>query len=142
MTEADRAPVLRRLACLATAALLAGCGAGSAPVFVAPPPVVVKPPPPPPVVIEPPAPVLTLFQQVQAIVQARCVACHSVTPTMPGFSSAPRGVRLDTEQQIRADAQRIYFNVVTTEFMPYGNQTKMTPQERLVIAAWYTGGAK
>jgi uncharacterized membrane protein len=136
---AHRAPAPGRwLARFGVAALLAGCGAGSAPVATAPPVVA----PPPVVVVPPPAPVLTLFEQVQAIVVLRCVACHSVTPTMPGFSSAPRGVRLDTEQQIRADAQRIYFNVVTTEFMPYGNQTKMTPQERLVIAAWYTGGAK
>jgi hypothetical protein len=135
MTAARRARSLRRLAHLLAAVLLAGCGAGSAP--LAPAPVVIEPPP---VLVEPP--VLTQFQQVQAIVVLRCVACHSVTPTMPGFSSAPRGVRLDTEQQIRADAQRIYFNVVTTEFMPYGNQTRMTPQERLVIAAWYTGGAK
>lgn len=121
---------------LAAALLLAGCGAGSAPVaVVVPPPVVVVVEPPPP-----PAP--TLFEQVQAIVVLRCVACHSVTPTMPGFNSAPRGVRFDTEQQIRADAQRIYTNVVTTEFMPYGNQTRMTPQERLVIAAWFEGGAK
>jgi uncharacterized membrane protein len=123
-------------ALLGAAVLLAGCGAGSTPVAVVAPPLVVAPPP----VVVPAPP--TLFEQVQAIVVLRCVGCHSVTPTMPGFSSAPRGVRFDTEAQIRADAQRIYFNVVTTEFMPYGNQTKMTPQERLVIAAWFTGGAK
>ncbi|MCD2514794.1 DUF4214 domain-containing protein [Massilia sp. G4R7] len=79
--------------------------------------------------------------KVNAIVGARCVACHSATPTMPGFASAPRGIRFDTPEQIRADAYRIYVNVVQTQFMPYGNQTKMTQAERDIVRAWYEGGA-
>lgn len=79
--------------------------------------------------------------KVQAIVRARCVACHSVTPTMPGFATAPRGIRFDTEAQVRADAYRIYVNVVQTQFMPYGNQTRMTQAERDVVRTWYEGGA-
>ncbi|MEX5745351.1 DUF4214 domain-containing protein [Massilia sp. X63] len=79
------------------------------------------------------------FPKVQAIVRARCVACHSVTPTMRGFNTAPRGIRFDTPEQIRADAYRIYVNVVQTQFMPYGNQTNMTQAERAVVRAWYEG---
>lgn len=81
------------------------------------------------------------FPKVAAIVRARCVACHSAAPTMPGFHSAPRGTRFDTPEQIRTDAYRIYVNVVQTQFMPYGNQTNMTPAEREVVRAWYEGGA-
>jgi uncharacterized membrane protein len=81
------------------------------------------------------------FPKVQAIVRARCVACHSATPTMPGFATAPRGTRFDTPEQIRADAYRIYVNVVQTQFMPYGNRTNMTAAEREVVRAWYEGGA-
>lgn len=77
------------------------------------------------------------FPKVTAIVRARCVACHSATPTMRGFHSAPRGIRFDTQEQIRADAYRIYVNVVQTQFMPYGNQTSMTQAERAVVRAWY-----
>ncbi len=77
------------------------------------------------------------FPKVQAIVRARCVACHSATPTMRGFNTAPRGIRFDTADQIRADAYRIYVNVVQTQFMPYGNQTNMTQAERAVVRAWY-----
>lgn len=80
------------------------------------------------------------FPKVAAIVRARCVACHSVAPTMRGFASAPRGIRFDTPEQIRADAYRIYVNVVQTQFMPYGNQTGMTHAEREVVRAWYEGG--
>jgi uncharacterized membrane protein len=119
----------RILPSLCAAVLLAACGAGTDPQPSAPAPVV-------------PSPAPSQFEQVQAIVQLRCVTCHSVTPSMPGFSAAPRGIRFDTPEQIRADAQRIYYNVVTTEFMPYGNRTNMTPAERAVIGAWYEGGAK
>ncbi|MGH8853136.1 MAG: DUF4214 domain-containing protein [Telluria sp.] len=79
--------------------------------------------------------------KVQAIVRARCVACHSANPTMPGFATAPRGIRFDTPEQIQADVYRIYVNVVQTQFMPYGNQTKMTQAERKVVRAWYEGAA-
>ncbi len=82
------------------------------------------------------------FPKVQAIVRARCVACHSATPTMRGFPSAPRGIRFDTAEQIRADAYRIYVNVVQTQFMPYGNQTGMTLAEREVVRTWYAGVAE
>jgi mono/diheme cytochrome c family protein len=82
------------------------------------------------------------FSQVQAIVRNRCVACHSVHPTMPGFSAAPRGIRFDSAEQIRADAARIYYNVVQTEFMPYGNRTGMTGAERALVGAWYEAGAR
>lgn len=114
---------------LCAGVLLAGCGAGTD----------LQPSAPAPVV---PLPAPSQFQQVQAIVQLRCVTCHSVTPTMPGFNAAPLGIRFDTPEQIRADAQRIYYNVVITEFMPYGNKTNMTAAERALIGAWYEGGAK
>lgn len=81
-----------------------------------------------------------VFSQIEAIVQTRCLACHSVTPTMPGFASAPRGIRFDTPDQIRADARRIYVNVVQTEFMPYGNRTGMTAAERALVRTWFEAG--
>lgn len=119
------------LAGLCGGVLLAGCGAGSVP-QPAEPPVV------PPVVVPPPS----LFAQVEAIIVLRCVGCHSVSPALPGFATAPGGIRFDTPEQIHADARRIYYNVVQTEFMPYGNRTGMTAVERAVVAAWFEGGAK
>jgi hypothetical protein len=82
------------------------------------------------------------FSQVQAIVRNRCVACHSVQPVMPGFFTAPRGIRFDTPEQVRADAARIYYNVVQTEFMPYGNRTGMSSAERSLVGAWYEEGTQ
>jgi hypothetical protein len=82
------------------------------------------------------------FAQVQSIVTARCVPCHSVHPTQPGFNSAPMGIMLDTEAEIRANASRIYQYAVQSTFMPYGNATGMTTDERTLIGQWYTNGQK
>lgn len=79
--------------------------------------------------------------EVMAIIKSRCVGCHSVTPTFPGFSQAPLGIRYDTSNQVRADAARIHTNVVKTQFMPYGNFTSMTEAERAVIDRWFKMGA-
>lgn len=128
---------VRRVLLTAFCGLLAGCGGESYKESATMPvdtPSPVLPVPTPPVVTTP-------FQQVQAIIAQRCVTCHSVTPTTAGFSVAPRGIRFDTPEQIRADARRIYYNVVTTEFMPYGNRTNMTPEERVVIGKWFENGA-
>lgn len=76
--------------------------------------------------------------EVHAVVIRRCVACHSVTPSMPGFATAPRGIRFDTVEQVNADARRIHVNVVTTAFMPYGNRTHMTQAERQLIDVWFS----
>jgi mono/diheme cytochrome c family protein len=80
-----------------------------------------------------------MFNQVAQIVQARCAGCHSSSPTIPGYSSAPRGVRYDTTEQIRAGAQRIG-TVVESGYMPWGNATGMTTEERAIIAKWIAAG--
>ena len=78
-------------------------------------------------------------KQAVQIVQSRCVACHSAQPSNPGFPSAPRGIRYDTEAQIRADAQRIN-TVVQSGYMPWGNATGMTSAERAQLASWIAAG--
>jgi hypothetical protein len=88
-----------------------------------------------------PSPPGVSYAQVAAIIQARCVGCHSSHPTISGFSPAPLGIRYDTSQQIHADATRIKLYVVDDEYMPYGNITGMTAAERTLIAQWYAEGA-
>lgn len=125
---------------LMTALLVACGGSNGAPGSATMPPAGTDVVAPAPVPVPDPVPApadSALFTQVQAIVQARCLACHSVTPSMPGYTTAPRGIRFDNAGQIRADARRIYVNVVQLEFMPYGNQTNMTAQERAVVRTWF-----
>ncbi|WP_445400541.1 urate hydroxylase PuuD [Zobellella sp. An-6] len=80
------------------------------------------------------APAVTLAQ-VQGIMEARCVQCHAAQPTQPGFASAPAGMMLETEQQTQILANQVK-QVVASGYMPLGNMTQMTDEERALIAAW------
>ena len=83
-----------------------------------------------------------LFAQVQTVVQGRCASCHAQSPAQPGFSTAPKGVLLESADDITAQAQAIYQQVVVTRAMPIGNLTQMTEEERALIDQWYQLGAK
>jgi uncharacterized membrane protein len=71
----------------------------------------------------------TTAAQAQGIVQARCVPCHSATPTFAGFDVAPKGLVLDTPAQVATNAPRIR-EQVASRAMPIGNLTHMTDAER------------
>jgi uncharacterized membrane protein len=79
---------------------------------------------------------------VQAIIDNRCIACHAAMPTQAGFASAPAGIMLDQAALIRQHKDKIYMQVVQLKAMPLANLTKMTDEERTVIASWYQAGAK
>lgn len=74
--------------------------------------------------------------RISAIVDSRCVACHAASPSQPGFAEAPLGLVLETPQQIGSNAERIA-TAVQTRYMPIGNLTGMTDEERVTIATWY-----
>jgi uncharacterized membrane protein len=80
------------------------------------------------------------FSRAQAIVEQRCVPCHSSHPTK--VDSAPLGIAFDTPGQIEAQAARIEQVAVTTRTMPLGNATGMTQAERDLLGAWIRQGAK
>jgi len=82
------------------------------------------------------------FQQVNEIVQTRCVQCHSATPTDDLWNQAPNNVMFDTPDQIQEQAERIMVRSVRTQTMPLGNKTNMTDPERELIRAWILQGAK
>ncbi|WP_426112207.1 urate hydroxylase PuuD [Massilia sp. PWRC2] len=81
------------------------------------------------------------FVRVQAIITARCTACHADKPTQAGFAAAPAGVELHTPALIHQNAARIYQQAVQTKAMPLANLTGMTDAERAQVAAWYEAGA-
>ena len=81
------------------------------------------------------------FAQVQGIVATRCATCHAEAPTQPGFTLAPKGLKLETPAQIIASAPKINEQSVVTRTMPIGNLTLMTDAERAVLAAWIAAGA-
>lgn len=76
------------------------------------------------------------FADVRRIIDRRCAACHSMTPSDMSFGVAPAGVSYDTPEQIIALAQRIRERAVVTRTMPPANKTHMTEDERAVLARW------
>jgi uncharacterized membrane protein len=79
--------------------------------------------------------------EATAIVQRRCVTCHSESPTSDQFRSAPAGVVLDTTEQMAERADQIRALAVDSRAMPLGNVTNMTEQERQALGAWIAAGA-
>ena len=74
--------------------------------------------------------------RIGEIVAARCAACHAASPTQPGFAEAPLGIVLESAEQIDQYAERIAFTV-SSNYMPIGNLTGMTDDERALVAAWF-----
>ena len=79
------------------------------------------------------------FAQAHAIVEQRCVPCHSAHPTR--VAAAPLGIELDTAAQIHAQAAAIRRVAVDSQLMPLGNATGMTQAERDELGAWIRAGA-
>jgi uncharacterized membrane protein len=80
------------------------------------------------------------FVQVHAIVASHCAQCHAARPSFEGIAAAPKGVMLETPQQIRRWAQAMRPQIAS-EAMPPGNLTDMTDNERAQILAWIAAGA-
>jgi uncharacterized membrane protein len=80
------------------------------------------------------------FTKAEAIVQARCVPCHSAHPTR--VDTAPKGIVFDSPAEISAQAGLIEQVAVSTKVMPLGNVTGMTQAERDTLGAWIDQGAK
>lgn len=84
----------------------------------------------------------TSFADANAVIQARCVPCHSAAPSDDVFTVAPNGVMYDTPEQIHAYADKILVRAVNSESMPLANKTGMTSEERRVLARWIAQGAR
>jgi len=82
------------------------------------------------------------FAQVQGVIGARCVNCHADKPSFQGLAEAPKGVKLDTPERVRAAAPQIYQQAARSKAMPPGNLTGMTDEERALLERWYRSGAE
>ena len=76
------------------------------------------------------------FANVQGVLKERCLQCHASQPTQPGFAQPPKGVLLETPEQVAANAPKIA-ETVGNKYMPIGNLTQMTDNERALIATWF-----
>ncbi len=71
-----------------------------------------------------------------AIVQARCAPCHAAEPTDPATKRAPKGIALDTLENLKRYAAQVDTQSVKNKAMPLGNKTGMTLEERAKLGAW------
>lgn len=74
-------------------------------------------------------------QEIAVIVQNNCTVCHSVTPTYPGFAAPPAGVVMDSLGEVTASAARIRV-AISSNYMPLGNVTNMSPDDRAALMGW------
>ena len=79
--------------------------------------------------------------EARAIVQARCVSCHSPNPTDDQWKAPPNGIVLDTPEQMKLMMGRIRERAVLARTMPLGNKTQMTDAERETLGRWIEQGA-
>lgn len=81
------------------------------------------------------------FADVRAVINQRCLPCHSAYQTDRSAGPAPAGVTFDTPESIARLAERIRVRAVETETMPLANKTNMTADERALLARWISAGA-
>jgi uncharacterized membrane protein len=81
------------------------------------------------------------FAEVKAVLDARCLACHAAAPAGFGFVQPPKGLVLETDEQIGQHAAKIA-ETVASRYMPIGNLTQMTDDERALVAAWFAQRAR
>jgi uncharacterized membrane protein len=81
------------------------------------------------------------FLQVKTLITEKCAYCHSINAKEPSWGNPAGGVAFDTNQQIKAKADRIKFRAVVLKDMPLMNKTKITQAERDLLGKWVDSGA-
>jgi uncharacterized membrane protein len=75
-------------------------------------------------------------QEALTIVQQRCATCHAVNPTDATTRVAPKGVHLETLEDLKRYAAQIDVQAVKNKAMPLANRTKMLDEERAKLGTW------
>jgi len=70
------------------------------------------------------------------IVQTRCAACHAEHPTDKTIKVAPKGVHLETLEELKRYAAQVEVQAVQNKAMPLGNRTGMQDEERAKLGTW------
>ena len=81
------------------------------------------------------------FEDVEMVVLSRCSMCHAREPLWERVAIAPKGVHLETPEDIWMNRHGIEMQAVRTHAMPPGNITEVEEDERGVLAAWLAAGA-
>jgi uncharacterized membrane protein len=77
------------------------------------------------------------FDEVHDVVIGRCSMCHAAEPVWDGLLWPPKGVMLETPQQIALQAEAIYVQSGVTHAMPPANLSGISEEERALIRTWF-----
>ena len=81
------------------------------------------------------------YAALHQVFAKRCIACHAAKPTWEGFAQPPKGVILETPEQVGQHAAKVA-ETVGNGYMPLANLTNISDDERKLIATWFAQGAK
>ena len=79
-------------------------------------------------------------ERIAWIVAARCATCHAEQPSFPGYAAPAGGLVFATAADLDVH-DRIVASSLRTAFMPLGNLTRMTADERELLLGWVDAGA-
>ncbi|WP_341213263.1 urate hydroxylase PuuD [uncultured Limimaricola sp.] len=80
------------------------------------------------------------FHEAEQIVVGRCSMCHAREPVWDGIRWAPKGVVLETPQDIAGQARAIYLQAGVTHAMPPANITDLSDDDRRALVRWFRAG--
>ena len=77
-------------------------------------------------------------EAIMTVVQTKCSVCHMAQPTQAGFNAPPAGIIIQTPEDMKTHKAKIV-TAVQTGYMPLGNITQLTDEERQQIVAYASG---
>ena len=82
------------------------------------------------------------FENVRDIILGRCSMCHASEPFYEQVYWPPKGVLLETDQQIVSQAKAVIMQSALSHAMPPANVSYMEAEERRLLLDWYRAGLK
>ena len=70
------------------------------------------------------------------LVIERCSSCHAREPLWEGLAFAPKGIHLETEEEVLKMANEIYWQSAASWAMPPGNIIWLEDEERVLLSDW------
>lgn len=77
------------------------------------------------------------FAEAHEIVAINCSMCHARVPSYDGIKHAPKGILLETPEDLAQNGRAVFLQAGVTQAMPPANLTYMDAHSRAAIRAWY-----
>ncbi len=82
------------------------------------------------------------FEDVADIVLGRCSMCHAAEPSWDGMAWPPKGIILETPNDLARHAKQVYLQAGLSTAMPPANLSYIEPEERAAIVAWFRAASE